>query len=160
MNPEATAIPEQVVRRGEYRISADRSAVDIAATHAYLSQSYWARGIPLATVARSIENSLCFSLHDGRHNQVGFARVVTDYATFAYLCDVYVLPEHGGHGLGKWLMQTLMDWPSLHGLRRFLLATRDAHGLYAQYGFTPLGAPERLMEVLQPDIYTRPATAG
>lgn len=160
MNPEAIAIPEQVDRRGEYRLSADRAAVDVAAVHAYLSQSYWARGIPLATVARSIENSLCFSLHDGSGNQVGFARVVTDYATFAYLCDVYVLPGHGGRGLGKWLMQTVMDWPGLHGLRRFLLATRDAHGLYAQYGFAPLSAPALLMEVLQSDIYTRPPAAG
>lgn len=138
-----------------YRISSDRADVDVAATHAFLSQTYWSRGIPLATVARAIENSLCFSVHDAGGSQVGFARVITDQATFAYLCDVYVLPEHGGRGLGKQLMQAVVDCPGLQGLRRFVLATRDAHGLYAQYGFTPLAAPGNFMEVLQADIYTR-----
>lgn len=138
-----------------YRISSDRAEVDIAATHAFLSQCYWSRGIPLQTVARAIENSLCFSVKDATGNQVGFARVVTDQATFAYLCDVYVLPEHSGCGLGKRLMQAVTDWPGLQGLRRFVLATRDAHGLYAQYGFTALSAPGNFMEVLQADIYTR-----
>lgn len=138
-----------------YRISSERADVDIAAAHAYLCQTYWSRGIPLQTVARAVENSLCFSAHDAAGNQVGFARVVTDQATFAYLCDVYVLPEHGGRGLGKRLMQAVVDCPGLQGLRRFVLATRDAHGLYAQYGFTALAAPGNFMEVLQADIYTR-----
>lgn len=140
-----------------YRISNDRADVDVAATHAYLSQSYWSRGIPLETVARAIEHSLCFSVHDATGGQVGFARVISDQATFAYLCDVYVLPEHGGRGLGKRLMQAVVDCPGLQGLRRFVLATRDAHGLYAQFGFTALAAPGNFMEVLRPDVYTRSA---
>lgn len=135
-----------------YEISTDRKRLDIDAIHAFLTQSYWSPGIPRATVARAIENSLCFGAFcDGQ--QVGFARMVTDKTTFAYLCDVYVLEEHRGRGLSKQLMDHVVKHPDLQGLRRMMLATRDAHGLYAQYGFTPLSAPDRIMEVLRPDIY-------
>lgn len=136
----------------EYDISTDPARFDINAIHAYLTQSYWSPGIPRETVARAIANSLCFGLyHQG--SQVGFARMVTDRATFAYLADVYVLEAHRGKGLAKWLMAEIMAHPDLQGLRRMMLATRDAHALYAQYGFTPLKAPDRMMEKHVPDVY-------
>jgi GNAT superfamily N-acetyltransferase len=136
-----------------YEISTDPARLDVDAIHAFLTQSYWSPGIPRATVARAISNSLCFGVF-WQGQQVGFARVVTDRTTFAYLCDVYVLETHRGHGLAKQLMDRVMKHPDLQGLRRMMLATRDAHGLYAQYGFTALGAPDRIMEVLKPDIYS------
>ena len=139
-------------QRGEYRISTDPAEFDLDAIHAYLVRAYWSQGIPRATVERAVANSLCFALLHGKA-QVGFARVVTDSATFAYLCDVYILEEHRGKGLGKWLMECLMGHPSLQGLRRFSLATRDAHGLYRQFGFGDLSKPDTLMEILRPDIY-------
>jgi len=140
------------VRRGEYTITTDPQRVDPVAAHAYLSRSYWAEGVPFAVVERAISNSLCFALlHGGR--QVGFARVVTDRATFAYLSDVYVLEEHRGQGLSKWMLEVVQGHEDLQGLRRFLLATKDAHGLYAQVGFKPLANPSRMMEVLDPDVY-------
>ena len=135
-----------------YEISTDPARFDIDAIHAFLTQSYWSPGIPRATVARAIANSLCFGAF-WQGQQVGFARMVTDKTTFAYLCDVYVLEAHRGHGLSKQLMEHVMKHPDLQGLRRMMLATRDAHGLYAQFGFTPLSAPERIMEVLKPNIY-------
>jgi len=138
-------------RRG-YSISTDPKAMDLDAVHAYLAQSYWAREIPKEVVAKSIRGSLCFGLFTN-DRQVGFARVVTDLATFAYLCDVYVLEEHRGRGLAKWLMQAVVEHPELRGLRRFLLATRDAHGLYAKLAFTPLAKPEIFMEINRPNIY-------
>jgi len=141
-------------QRGAYVISTDRARLDARAIHAYLSRSYWATGIPESLVERSIQNSLCFGLFQGVE-QVGFARVISDRATFAYLCDVYVLEEHRGHGLGKWLIEEVIAHPDLAGLRRFVLATRDAHGLYAQYGFTPLSRPEIFMEVVRPGLYER-----
>ena len=101
---------------------------------------------------RAVANSLCFAVLHGKA-QIGFARVVTDSATFAYLCDVYILEEHRGKGLGKWLMECVMGHPGLQGLRRFSLATRDAHGLYRQFGFRELGNPDISMEILRPDIY-------
>jgi GNAT superfamily N-acetyltransferase len=132
--------------RSEYVISTDPARLDIAMIHTYLSGSaYWAMGRPLEVVRRSIENSLPFGLYEGP-TQIGFARVVTDYATFAWLADVFVLPEFRGRGLGKWLISVVVDHPRLPGLRRWILATKDAHGLYAQSGFTPLHAPERFME--------------
>jgi GNAT superfamily N-acetyltransferase len=140
--------------QGEYRISENKAELDHSAIHAYLTQSYWSPGIPLATVSRAIQHSLCFGLYQ-QGAQVGFARVVSDFATFGYLCDVYVLEAHRGHGLGKWLMQCLQQHPQLQGLRRFMLATRDAHGLYQQFGFTELANPGRLMEIVVPDIYQR-----
>jgi GNAT superfamily N-acetyltransferase len=139
-------------RRGKYLISTDRGKLDVAAIHAYLTTSYWSSGIPLAVVEKAIRGSLCFGLFHGRE-QVGLARVITDGATYAYLCDVYILEQHRGQDLGKWLMQTVLSHPELQGLRRFTLATRDAHGLYSQFGFEPLADPARHMEISVPDIY-------
>ena len=137
---------------GQYSITTDPQKLDLDAIHAYLSRSFWAEGISKDIVARSIANSLCFGLFDGT-NQVGFARVVTDRATYAYLCDVYVLEEHRGHGLGKWLIETVMAHPDLQGLRRFQLVTRDAHGLYSRHGFAPPAHPDRHMEIFKHGMY-------
>jgi GNAT superfamily N-acetyltransferase len=137
-------------------IGTDRGDVDLDVVHAFLAEhSYWCRGVPREVVARGIEHSLCFSARlDGVF--VGFARVVTDRATFAYLCDVFVLPEARGRGVSKALMAAIDAHPGLQGLRRFLLATSDAHGLYAQHGFEPLTRPERFMERYRPDVYSQP----
>jgi len=143
--------------RGDFRISTDPTEVDIDAVHAFLSATYWAEGIPRETVARAVAGSIPFSLfHGGR--QIGFARAITDRATFAYLADVYVLEEYRGQGLAHWLIEVVMAHPDLQGLRRFSLATRDAHGLYARFGFKPVSAPERQMEIARPGIY-RSSTA-
>jgi GNAT superfamily N-acetyltransferase len=139
---------------GPYSITTDPLRLDIDAIHGFLSRSFWAEGIPKETVAKAIANSLCFGLFDGTF-QVGFARVVTDRATFAYLCDVYVLESHRGRGLGKWLIETVMAHPDLQGLRRFQLVTRDAHGLYARHGFAAPEAPERHMEIFRHGMYMR-----
>jgi GNAT superfamily N-acetyltransferase len=135
-----------------YSISTDPSRLDSVAIHAFLARSYWSPGVPLATVERAIANSLAFGVYHGVE-QVGFARVVTDRATFAYLADVYILEAHRGRGLGRRLVETILAHEDLQGLRRFLLATRDAHGLYAAYGFKPLASPDRLMEIHRPDAY-------
>ncbi|HEX2222909.1 MAG TPA: GNAT family N-acetyltransferase [Thermoanaerobaculia bacterium] len=148
--------PDPVPAAGQTRrftISTDPARQDVDAVHAYLTRSYWAQGVPREVVAESMRHSLCFGLFDPDGAQVGFARVVTDRATFAYLCDVYVLEEHRGGGLGKWLVGTVVEHPDLRKVRRFLLATRDAHTLYEQYGFTPMQAPERFMEIFRPRIY-------
>jgi ribosomal protein S18 acetylase RimI-like enzyme len=137
--------------RHGYHISSDSSVMDVDAVHAYLTRSYWAEGISRALVARAINASLCFGLFDGER-QVGFARVVTDRATFAYLCDVYVLEDYRARGLGRWLMDTVVAHPDLQGLRRFLLATRDAHGLYRKLTFTALARPEIFMEINRPGL--------
>jgi GNAT superfamily N-acetyltransferase len=140
--------------KGDCVISTDRSRLDVDAVHRFLTQSYWATGIPRETVLRSIENSLCFGVYcDGK--QVGFARVISDFATYAYLGDVFVLEFYRGRGLGKWLMECIVSHPTLQGLRRWSLATRDAHGLYAQFGFTPLQAPSRWMERHDREVYGR-----
>ncbi len=132
---------------GEYVVTDDAERVDVAAVHAFLTVSYWAAGISRQTVARSLGHSLCFSvLHRGA--QVGFARVISDQATFAYLADVYLLPEHRGRGLGRRLIAFVSDHPELQGLRRWVLATRDAHGLHARFGFTRLSAPYRFLDRL------------
>lgn len=137
------------------RISTDAAELDIAAIHGFLSgHSTWARGIPLAVVRTSIEHSLCFGGFVG-DAQVAFARVISDHATFANLVDVFVLPEHRGHGYGKQLMAAVFAHPQLQGLRRFTLATYDAHGLYAPFGFTAPAHPQTLMERYVPNIYTR-----
>ena len=141
-----------------YTASNDRARLDVEAIHAYLTRSYWAEGISRERVERSLQRSLCFGLYDGTGAQVGFTRVVTDGATFAYLCDVYVLEAARGKGLGQWLVKTTLAHPSLSGLRRFVLGTRDAHDLYARYGFTGLRAPERMMEIFRPDIYKQQST--
>ncbi len=139
--------------KGQYSITTDPQKIDLDAVHAYLSRSFWAEGIPKDTVARSLANSLCFGLFDGAGTQVGFARVVTDRATYAYLCDVYVLESHRGHGLGKWLIETVMAHPDLQGLRRFQLVTRDAHGLYSRHGFAAPAHPDRHMEIFKHGMY-------
>jgi len=142
--------------RGGFVISTDPAAIDAHAVHAYLTQSYWSSGIPLDVVQRAIAGSLCFGLFEG-DRQVGLARVITDRATFAYLCDVYVLEGYRGRGLGTWLIEAVVSHPALQGLRRVVLVTRDAHGIYAKFGFTPLKRPEGYMEIVRPDVYTRPA---
>ena len=121
--------------------------------HEFLTNCYWAKAIPREVVARSIEHSLCFGIYHGSGGQVGFARVVSDFATIAYLGDVFVLESHRGRGLGKWMMECVVRHPALQGLRRWILLTRDAHGLYSQFGFTPLESAERYMELHRPDVY-------
>ena len=139
-------------RRAEFEISTDPARIDLAVVHAFLTSSYWAAGIPLETVERSIRNSLCFGIYTG-NRQVGFARVITDRATFAYLGDVFVLPEYRGQGLAKWMMECIVAHPELQGLRRWSLLTRDAHELYSQFGFTELKSPQRWMERHNAEIY-------
>ena len=143
-------------RRGDYLISTDKSRLDLAVIHSFITTSYWAPGIPMETVKRSIDHSLAFGLYKG-DSQVGFARVVTDYATFAYISDVFILEEFRGQGLSKWLMEVVAAHPDLQGLRRWLLLTRDAHGLYQKTGFTEPKTPERYMEKFFPDVYERAA---
>ena len=138
--------------KGEFRVSTDPARLDIETIHAFLSTSYWATGVPEAVVRRSIEGSLPFGLYHGAR-LIGFARVISDYTTFAYLADVFVLPEYRAQKLGVWLIEVIMNHPELQGLRRWSLATRDAHDLYAKFGFTPLKDPSRFMELHRPDIY-------
>jgi GNAT superfamily N-acetyltransferase len=141
--------------RDGMRLSTDPAEIDVDAVHRFIAEdSYWAPGVPRAVVQRSIEHSLCFAVYDAGA-QVAFARVVSDRATFAYLADVFVLPGHRGRGIGKWMMEAIAAHPELQGLRRWMLMTADAHGLYAQYGYTPLKRPERAMERLDPDVYRR-----
>jgi GNAT superfamily N-acetyltransferase len=136
-------------RRGEHLISTDRSRLNLGIIHDFLSTSYWAAGVPEDVVRRSVENSLVFGVYRGEE-QVGFARVVTDYATFAYLADVFVLEAHRGRGLGKWLIEVVLSHPDLRGLRRWLLATGDAHELYRKYGFAELAQAGIFMEIHTP----------
>jgi GNAT superfamily N-acetyltransferase len=140
------------LRRGAYLISMDKTRLDVAAIHAFLARSYWSPGVPIEVVARAIEHSLCFGLFCDER-QIGFARVVTDQATFAYLADVYVHESHRGRGLSKWLLEVIRSRRELQHLRRFLLATRDAHELYRRFGFQEVALPGRLMEILNPDPY-------
>jgi GNAT superfamily N-acetyltransferase len=142
-------------RRGEFLISTDRGRLDLGVIYGFLTNCYWAKGISREVVARSIEHSLCFGIYDGSGAQVGFARVVSDFATVAYLGDVFILESHRGRGLSKWLMECITQHPALQNLRRWMLLTRDAHGLYAQFGFTPVKAPERYMELHRPDVYEK-----
>ena len=138
----------------EFTVTSDPAAVDLDAVHAWLRTSYWAAEIPRDLLARAIANSIPFSVLHGMR-QVGFARVVTDRATFAYLCDVYILEEYRGRGLARRLIGAVMAHPDLQGLRRFNLTTRDAEGLYRQFGFTPLATPARHLEIVRPDMYRR-----
>jgi len=140
-------------RRGEFVISTDRERVDPDVVHGFLTNCYWAKGIPRDVVARSIEHSLCFGIYEDAGAQVGFARVVSDLATVAYLGDVFVLESHRGRGLSKWLMQCIVEHPALQNLRRWILLTRDAHALYSKFGFAALKAPERYMELHRPNVY-------
>ena len=141
-------------QKEKYLITTDAAKVDVDVVHRFLSeQSSWAKNIPRETVARSVQHSICFSvLHEDA--LIGFARVVSDRATVAYLGDVFVLRAHRGRGLSKWLMACIIAHPDLQGLRRWMLATADAHGLYAKFGFTALNAPARWMEKHDMDVYT------
>lgn len=143
-------------RRGEFVVSTDPARLNIEFIHAYLTRSYWSEGIRREVVERGIANSLCFGVYEGGQ-QVGFARVITDYATFAYLADVFIVESHRGKGLSRFLMECIVNDPRLQGLRRWILGTRDAHGLYAQYGFKPLAKPERFMEIHNPGVYKKTA---
>lgn len=136
-------------------VSCDPADQDLDVIHGFLVESYWAKGIPRETVARSIRGSLCFALRDGSR-QVGFARVISDCATIAYLGDVFVLPEYRGRGLGKWLVECVMSHPELQGMRRWMLGTRDAHELYRRFGFTPLAEPAKMMERRNWNVYASP----
>ena len=138
-----------------YSISSNPKEMDLSVIHGYLSNSYWAKGIPWDVMEKAVKNSLCFGVFTSTGEQVAFARMITDYATFAYLADVFVLQEHRGKGLSKRLLKTIIEYPDLQGLRRMLLATRDAHGLYQQFGFTPLNSPDLFMELHQPDVYLK-----
>lgn len=140
--------------RDGFTVSDDPARLDVTAIHAYLTRSYWAEGITRDLVERSIRGSLCFGLYDG-DAQIGFARVVTDRATFAYLCDVYVLEDYRGRGLGVWLTACVLDHPDLQGLRRWLLTTQDAHGVYEKVGFVRAPFPERFMVIDRPTLYQR-----
>lgn len=138
----------------DYTITTDPGAMDVDVIHRFLTRSYWAEGIPGDVVAKSVRNSFCVGvLHENR--LVGFARVVTDYATFGHVMDVFVLPEHRGRGLGKRMMEHILSHPELQGFRLWTLGTEDAHGLYARYGFGAPHFPERLMERRDPDAYRR-----
>lgn len=140
--------------KGDYEISTDPARIDVAMVHQFLTNSYWAKGIPLETVQQSIEKSIPFGVYHGLQ-LVGFARIISDLATFAYLADVFILSSHRGRGLSRWLMECIVSHPDLQGLRRWMLATQDAHGLYAKFGFTPLKSPESWMEIHRPDVYAR-----
>jgi PhzF family phenazine biosynthesis protein len=154
-----TQIAEIATAKGTYQISSENSRLDLDAIHAYLSRSYWSAGIPRALVATAIAHSRCFGLYAPDGAQVGFARVVTDEATFTYLCDVYVLEQHRGLALGKALMQHVMADPLFHRVRRSVLVTRDAHSLYQRHGFTALGNAQGYMEISRPGLYQRDTAA-
>jgi GNAT superfamily N-acetyltransferase len=141
------------INKDNYTISTDKSRINPEWVHDYLCHhSYWAQGVPADIVKKSIDNSLCFGIYHGL-KQVGFARVVSDFATYAYLADVFVIAEERGKGLSKWLMQVIIDHSQLQGLRRFVLATKDAHDLYARFGFIMYPNPDRLMCRHNPDVY-------
>jgi GNAT superfamily N-acetyltransferase len=139
-------------RRDNFLISTDKSRLQLEVIHNFLKDSYWAKNIPFAVVQRSVENSLCYGVYDG-DQQIGFARVITDYAVLAYLADVFILEPYRGRGLSKWLVACMLAHPELQGLRRWLLGTKDAHGLYSQFGFKSLGNPDRFMEIANPNAY-------
>jgi len=136
-----------------YKASSDFKDMDLMVIHSFISNSYWAKGIPLKTMEKAINNSLCFGIFTESGDQVAFARMVTDSATFAYLADFFVAKEHRGKGLSKWLMSIIIEYPDLQGIRRMALATSDAHSLYEQFGFKSLSSPESFMELHQPDVY-------
>jgi GNAT superfamily N-acetyltransferase len=151
-----TEAGEREWQRDEYTISTDRNRLDIPVIHDFVSnQSYWAQRRTIEVVQRALEHSLNFGLYKDKQ-QVGFARVVTDYATFAWIADVFVLTEHRGRGLSKWLMEVILSHPQLQGFRRWVLATKDAHSLYARFGFIPLHRPERWMERPDPNMQESP----
>lgn len=138
--------------QGEYSISTDVNQLDLNVIHQFLTSSYWAKGLQLEVLQRSIQNSLIFGLYKGKQ-QIGFARLITDHATFAYVADVFILEPFREQGLGKWLIETIISYPELQGLRRWLLATKDAHELYRRFGFTELNNSDRFMEKWSPHVY-------
>ena len=138
-------------RKGQYLISTDKTKLDIKVIHGFLSTSYWAKNRTLKTTKLTIENSLCFGVYF-KDNQIGYARVITDYATFAYLADVFILEEFRGRGLSKWLMKVILQYGEIQDLRRWFLATSDAHKLYEKFGFTSLKEPWKLMEIFRKDL--------
>jgi GNAT superfamily N-acetyltransferase len=144
-------------RRGDFVVSTDPSMLDLGVVHRWLSESsYWVPGIPFEVVQRAVGGSLNFGLYaEGGKRTIGLARIITDYATFAYICDVFVLDEYRGRKLGVWLMECVTEHPRLQGLRRWMLGTADAHKLYEKTGFTPVAAPDRWMEKADPNIYRR-----
>jgi GNAT superfamily N-acetyltransferase len=145
---------------GAYLISDDPTRLDAVAIHAYLSRSYWSEAIPLETVRRALANSLCLGAYDAAGHQVGLVRVISDFATYAYLCDVYVLEEHRSRGLARALLAMTMRHPRLQGLRSWNLRTRDAHPLYAQFGFKPVENPASYMILRFPDVYQADRSAS
>lgn len=142
---------EKFIQQG-FTISTDKSRLDLASLQKHLSQVYWSKAIPKNLVEIAINNSLCFGVYHSAE-QVGFARVISDFASFAYLADVFIIDAHRGKGLSKWLITTIMNHSDLQGLRRWLLITRDAHGLYSRFGFKELGNSERFMEIARPNLY-------
>jgi GNAT superfamily N-acetyltransferase len=151
-----TDIPIFDYRRDPWLVSTDPARLDLGIVHHWLSTaSYWAEGVPLDLIERGFRHSCAFGVYDGDGALAGFARVVTDYASFGYLADVFVLPDRRGHRLGKLLVEAMLAHPALQGLRRWMLMTRDAHGLYGQYGFTPFANPQRAMERHDPTVYRR-----
>ena len=140
--------------KDDFTISTNKNKLNVRYIHSFLSRSYWAENIPVDVVQRSIKGSLCFGVYHSEQ-QVGFARVITDEATFAYLADVFVDEAYRGKGLSKWLVKTILSYPGLQGLRRFLLATRDAHELYRQFGFIELTFVDRWMQIHWPDVYKK-----
>lgn len=141
-----------------YEVSLDQTRLDVKAIHSFLSQSYWSLGIPITTVEMAIKNSICVGAYL-EEQQVGFARVITDRATFAYLADVFVLEKHRGQGLSQRMLEMLFNHSDVQGMRRMMLATRDAHGLYEKFGFKALGAPTRFMEKHDPNVYAVPVNS-
>jgi GNAT superfamily N-acetyltransferase len=152
MPTQAIQFETNEYHKGEFTVSTDRARIKLDVVHGFLTECYWAKGISRDVVARSIENSLCFGVY-AEGTQVGFARVISDFATFAYIGDVFVLESLRGRGLGKWLMECIIKHPRLQGLRRWSLVTRDGHGLYSQFGFEPLKKPRNYMELHRPDVY-------
>lgn len=139
-------------QKDEYIISTDKTKLQFDVIHGFLSTSYWSPNVPIEIVKRAAEHSLTLGIYKNEI-QVGYARIISDFATFAYLADVFVLESERGKGISKWLMECITQFPDLQGLRRWMLATRDAHGLYAQFGFTPLDKPEIMMQIARPNIY-------
>lgn len=140
--------------RAPFEVSTDKSRLDVFLIHEFLARSYWSPGIPRQLVEKGINGSLCFGAYEGSR-QVGFARIISDQASFAYLCDVFVVDAVRGRGVSKLMMECIKSHPQLQNLRRWMLATADAHGLYSQFGFGPVAKPERLMEVVEPGVYQR-----
>jgi GNAT superfamily N-acetyltransferase len=138
----------RIYKRGDFTVSTEPSRLDLPWIHNYLTnEAYWSQGITFQIFEKSVENSLCFGMYH-RSKQVGFGRVISDYATFAYLADVFIDPAYRQHGLGKWLVECVRSYPELQGLRRWMLVTSDAHGLYQRFGFSPLEHPEKMMEIV------------